>query len=81
MADGVTSPCIDTGSDLSSIYVDITKDRMYCDAVDGPRRRATQTAMHRVFRDLPRLLAPILAYTADEAWEILTDLSGNSNDE
>lgn len=56
-------------NDLSSIYVDITKDRMYCDAIDGPRRRATQTAMHRVFRDLTRLLAPILAYTADEAWE------------
>ena len=56
-------------NDLSSIYVDITKDRMYCDAVDSPRRRATQTAMHRVFRDLTRLLAPILAYTADEAWE------------
>ncbi|MEM9280685.1 MAG: isoleucine--tRNA ligase [Verrucomicrobiota bacterium] len=56
-------------SDLSAFYVDITKDRMYCDAVDSPRRRATQTAMHAVFHALAKLLAPVLAYTADEAWE------------
>ena len=56
-------------NDLSAFYVDITKDRMYCDAVDSPRRRATQTVMHNVFESMVRLLAPILAYTADEAWE------------
>ncbi|MEX2578509.1 MAG: isoleucine--tRNA ligase [Verrucomicrobiales bacterium] len=55
--------------DLSALYIDITKDRMYCDAPDSIRRRATQTAMHRVFETLVKLLAPILAYTADEAWE------------
>ncbi len=55
--------------DLSALYVDITKDRMYCDAADSPRRRATQTAMHQVFEALAKLVAPILAYTADEAWE------------
>lgn len=55
--------------DLSALYVDITKDRMYCDAPDSTRRRATQTAMHRVFDSLVKLIAPILAYTADEAWE------------
>ena len=54
--------------DLSSLYVDITKDRVYCDAVDSVRRRSTQTVMHRIFDALCRLLAPILAYTADEAW-------------
>lgn len=54
--------------DLSSLYVDITKDRMYCDAADSPRRRATQAAMHEVFSSLTRLLAPILAFTAEEAW-------------
>lgn len=56
-------------NDLSAIYVDMTKDRMYCDAVDSVRRRASQTAMHEVFDSLVTLLAPILAYTADEAWE------------
>ncbi|MEM7013979.1 MAG: class I tRNA ligase family protein, partial [Verrucomicrobiota bacterium] len=42
---------------------------MYCDAADSPRRLATQTAMHTVFDSMARLLAPILVYTADEAWE------------
>ncbi len=54
--------------DLSSLYVDITKDRMYCDRVDAPRRRATQTVMHYAYRALCRLLAPILAFTAEESW-------------
>jgi isoleucyl-tRNA synthetase len=54
--------------DLSSLYVDITKDRMYCDAPDSPRRRATQAAMHEIFDALCRLLAPVLVFTAEEAW-------------
>src|SRR5207249_2640107 len=44
--------------DLSSLYIDITKDRMYCDAADSPRRRATQAVMHEIFGALCRLLAP-----------------------
>jgi len=55
--------------DLSAIYIDALKDRMYCDAPDSLRRRASQTAMHDVFSALCRLLAPVLAFTADEAWE------------
>ncbi len=54
--------------DLSSLYVDITKDRMYCDAPDSPRRRGTQMVMHEIFDALCKLLAPILAFTAEEAW-------------
>ena len=54
--------------DLSSLYVDITKDRMYCDAPQSPRRRATQTAMHEIFETLVRLIAPILVFSAEEAW-------------
>ncbi len=57
--------------DLSSLYVDITKDRMYCDAANSPRRRATQTVMHACFEAIAKMLAPILAYTADEAWEFV----------
>jgi isoleucyl-tRNA synthetase len=57
--------------DLSSLYIDITKDRMYCDAPDSPRRRATQAAMHRIFEALCRLLAPIFVFTAEEAWGYL----------
>jgi isoleucyl-tRNA synthetase len=55
--------------DLSSLYVDITKDRMYCDAPDSPRRRAAQAAMHEIFCSLCKLLAPVLAFTAEEAWQ------------
>jgi isoleucyl-tRNA synthetase len=54
--------------DLSSLYIDITKDRLYCDAPDSPRRRATQTVMRQIFDALCRLLAPILTFTAEEAW-------------
>ena len=54
--------------DLSSLYIDITKDRMYCDAADSPRRRATQTAMQEIYGALCQLLAPLLAFTAEEAW-------------
>jgi isoleucyl-tRNA synthetase len=57
--------------DLSSLYIDITKDRMYCDAPDSPRRRATQSAMHQIFVGLCELLAPVLAFTAEEAWRYL----------
>ena len=55
--------------DLSAVYVDLTKDRLYCDGAHSPRRRATQAVMHASFSAVTRLLAPILAYTADEAWE------------
>jgi isoleucyl-tRNA synthetase len=44
---------------------------MYCDAPDSPRRRATQVAMHRIFDALCRLLAPVLVFTAEEAWGYL----------
>ncbi len=56
---------------LSSLYIDITKDRMYCDAPDSPRRRATQFVMRKIYDVLCRLLAPILVFTAEEAWGYL----------
>ena len=55
--------------DLSAIYIDLTKDRLYCDAGDSLRRRASQTVMNNVVEALARLLAPILVFTAEEAWE------------
>ena len=55
--------------DLSALYIDLLKDRLYCDPEDSRRRRSAQTAIDRVFTALCRLLAPILAFTADEAWE------------
>ena len=54
--------------EMSSIYMDVLKDRMYCDATDSPYRRSGQTVMYRILDALIRLLAPILAHTAEEAW-------------
>ena len=54
--------------DLSAFYFDIRKDRLYCDAADDPARRATRTVMDRTFDCLVRWLAPILCFTAEEAW-------------
>ncbi|MCU0913918.1 MAG: isoleucine--tRNA ligase [Planctomycetes bacterium] len=56
---------------MSSIYMDVLKDRMYCDAADSPSRRSGQTAMYHVLSALVRLLAPILVHTMEEAWEAL----------
>jgi isoleucyl-tRNA synthetase len=57
--------------DLSALYLDIIKDRLYTSAPDDPRRRAAQTACHDVLSALLRLLAPILSFTAEEAWRHL----------
>jgi isoleucyl-tRNA synthetase len=57
--------------DLSALYLDIIKDRLYTSAPDDPRRRAAQTACHDVLSALLRLLAPILSFTTEEAWRQL----------
>jgi isoleucyl-tRNA synthetase len=56
---------------LSALYHDVAKGRLYTDAPDSPRRRSTQTALHRLVTGLCQILAPILAFTADEAWELV----------
>ncbi|MEM6822921.1 MAG: class I tRNA ligase family protein, partial [Verrucomicrobiota bacterium] len=55
--------------DLSALYVDATKDRMYCDVKDSLRRRATQTVMHEILETLCLLLAPIMPFTCEEVWQ------------
>jgi isoleucyl-tRNA synthetase len=60
--------CNDT---LSAVYLAATKDRLYCDRPDSPRRRRTQTAMFDIASAVIRLMAPILPHTADEAWAAL----------
>ena len=57
--------------ELSSVYHDVIKDRLYTDAANSPRRRSTQTALHRLVTGLCQMLSPILAFTADEAWEFI----------
>jgi len=67
--------------DLSAVYIDATKDRLYCDALDSPRRIASQVAMHQIFHAITRLLAPIIVYTADEAWEHASFTSGSIHEQ
>jgi isoleucyl-tRNA synthetase len=55
--------------DLSSIYFDVLKDRLYTSATRSHARRSAQTALHRVTYALVRLVAPLLAFTAEEVWK------------
>jgi isoleucyl-tRNA synthetase len=55
-------------SDLSAFYVDIRKDCLYCDRPDSPRRRAARTVLDQLHRCLCSWLAPVLCFTAEEAW-------------
>ena len=57
--------------ELSAIYHDAVKDRLYTDPPDSAQRRSTQTALHRLVIGLSAMLSPILVFTADEAWEYL----------
>ncbi len=54
--------------DLSAFYFDIRKDSLYCDRPDSLRRRACRTVMDRLFHCLTLWLAPVLCFTAEEAW-------------
>ena len=57
--------------ELSSIYHDVIKDRLYTDAANSHRRRSTQTTLYRLVTGVCQMLSPILAFTADEAWEFV----------
>ncbi|MBD5150390.1 MAG: isoleucine--tRNA ligase [Oscillibacter sp.] len=54
--------------ELSSFYLDIIKDRLYCDETDGISRRSAQTALWLILDTMTRIFAPILAFTCDEIW-------------
>ena len=56
-------------NELSGIYMDITKDRLYCEAKDSQTRRATQSAMAHISKAMLGLVAPVLTYTVDEILE------------
>jgi isoleucyl-tRNA synthetase len=58
-------------TDLSALYLDVLKDRLYTFAPDHPARRSAQTALWRIAEALTRLIAPIISFTADEVWQLL----------
>ena len=57
--------------DLSSFYLDIIKDRLYCEERDGLKRRSAQTALFLILDSLTKMFAPILAFTCDEIWQAM----------
>ncbi len=63
-------------TDLSALYLDVLKDRLYTFAPNAPARRSAQTALWRIAEALTRLIAPILSFTADEVWSYLPKVEG-----
>jgi isoleucyl-tRNA synthetase len=63
--------------DLSAVYSDVVKDRLYCDAVDAPARRAAQAVMYDALRAVTTLAAPILCFTMEDVWSYLPRRAGD----
>ena len=57
--------------DLSSFYLDILKDRLYTSAPDSLKRRSAQTVMHLLLDAMVKLMAPVMAFTAEEVWQYM----------
>lgn len=56
-------------TDLSAVYMDVIKDRLYAEAPDSPSRRAAQTVLMNILEVMVRIMSPILTFTCDEVWE------------
>ena len=63
--------------ELSQFYLDILKDRLYCDERDGLRRRSAQTALFLILDTMTKLFAPVLAFTCDEIWQAMPHRTGD----
>ncbi len=57
--------------DLSAFYLDVIKDRLYCEAPDEPARRAAQSCLYLMARGLAKLVAPVIPLTAEDVWRHL----------
>jgi isoleucyl-tRNA synthetase len=66
--------------DMSNFYLDIIKDRLYCDETDGLPRRSAQTVIYIILDALVRILAPILAFTTEEIWAAMPHHRGAERD-
>lgn len=62
--------------DMSNFYLDVLKDRLYCEKSDSAERRAAQTAIYRILDGMTRLIAPILAFTSEEIWSFMPHAEG-----
>jgi isoleucyl-tRNA synthetase len=61
------------GEDLSSFYFDALKDRLYSSAASSERRRSAQSALFHILKQVLAMLAPLLSFTAEEAWQAVPD--------
>ena len=61
--------------DLSAIYLDVLKDRLYTEKSDSLARRSAQTAMYEILTTLVRIMAPVISFTAEEVWQALPPVS------
>ncbi len=59
--------------DLSALYLDIVKDRLYCEGANSIKRRAAQTTLYQILDVLVHMIGPILSFTAEEIWEYMPD--------
>ena len=63
--------------DMSNFYLDIIKDRLYCEERDGRKRRSAQTALFLILDTMTKIMAPILAFTCDEIWLAMPHRAGD----
>ncbi len=64
-------------TDMSNFYLDIIKDRLYCEKEDSEIRRSAQTTMYRILSAVARLSAPIISFTAEEIWSYMPHSSSD----
>ncbi len=67
-------------TEMSNFYLDIIKDRLYCEPMTSVARRAAQTAMYRILSAVTRMIAPILSFTAEEIWSYLPHSSADNTE-
>ena len=63
--------------DMSNFYLDIIKDRLYCEAPGSFPRKSAQSAIYRILDAMVRLLAPVLAFTSEEVWAAMPHAQGD----
>ena len=61
---------------MSSFYLDIIKDRLYVEKADSLSRRAAQTVIYNVLNAIVKIVAPILSFTSEEAWQFIRHTAG-----
>ena len=66
-------------NNLSAFYIDVLKDRLYCERKTSKKRKSAQTAIYTIIKEMAIVIAPILSFTADEIWEHLNNSTNNES--